>query len=106
MLNFMTASKPSPTQEFAAVFAGAGSKVLVPTVPAPPMPKGKIGNGGNGGSAPYKRKAKEARTVPVSLRMTPTVKSMADKLADDLEISLADVIHKALIAFHAQNEKA
>jgi hypothetical protein len=105
MLNFMTASKPSPTQEFAAVFAG--SKVLVPTVPAtvpaPPMPKGKIGNGGNGGAG-YKRKVKEARTVPVSLRMTPTVKSLADKLADDLEISLADVIHKALIAFHAQQQ--
>jgi hypothetical protein len=106
MLSSFMTSKPSPTQEFAAVFAGSATKVLVPTVPAPPMPalKGKGSNGN--GDGPYKRKVKEARTVPVSLRMTPSVKSMADKLADDLDISLADVIHKALIAFHAQNEKA
>jgi hypothetical protein len=100
MLSFMTKSEPSPTAQFASVFAGAAVKV--PTVPAPKAKAISAPKSNGSGAPPYQRKAKEARTVPVSLRMTPSVKSMADKMADDLEISLADVIHRALIAYHAQ----
>jgi hypothetical protein len=100
MLNFMTKSEPSPTAQFAAVFAStAATKSLVPTLPTAPKKRGAGDGNGNA------RKGAKNLETAVSFRMSNELKAALQAIADKDERSLAYVLTQACKAFVAASNK-